>query len=179
MLEEIVRREAKLWTFVGRAGDDECWPWNGTRGLRDYGYFYLGKTLRVRAHRAVWMLHHGQEIPEGKVICHSCDNPPCCNPAHLWLGTVEENNKDRARKGRTIKPKRDEANVPHLRGTSHPASKFTEAQVLSIRDDPRSLSTLAAIHHVNQATISKIKRRQTYPLVGAPLLRSLPPEPPK
>lgn len=68
---------------------------NGTPGYR--AFCYRGKSMP--AHRASWTLHNGP-IPAGMVIMHKCDNPPCCNPDHLKLGTRAENNKDAAAKGR-------------------------------------------------------------------------------
>lgn len=69
---------------------------NGTPGYREMSY--RGKNYRV--HRLTWILFHCRPIPAGMVILHTCDNPPCCNPDHLKLGTRAENNKDMAAKGR-------------------------------------------------------------------------------
>jgi len=93
----------RFFALVAVAGPDECWLWRGgvqkskTRGRGGYGWFWLGKAQH--AHRVSWLLHHGP-IPEGKCVLHRCDVRRCVNPAHLWLGTKADNNRDRDAKGR-------------------------------------------------------------------------------
>lgn len=76
-----------------------CWVWQGWCHP-DWGY---GQTSfrgeEWATHRLMWVLMKGP-IPEGKILCHSCDNPPCCNPDHLWPGTDQENHIDKTKKGR-------------------------------------------------------------------------------
>ena len=94
--------EERFWAKVVVLGPDDCWEWRGTRLKTGYGLMHGGSGSAKRweiAHRVSWMVHFG-EIPEELVICHRCDNPPCCNPAHLFLGTKADNNRDRASKGR-------------------------------------------------------------------------------
>ena len=88
----------RFWPRVQKA--DGCWPWIASIGTDGYGKFWVrGRT--THAHRVAWELTHGQ-IPDDdpRLVCHHCDNPPCCNPAHLFLGTHSENAQDMVRKGR-------------------------------------------------------------------------------
>lgn len=74
-----------------------CQEW---MGLRNHGYGYIGLNYKmIRVHRKVWELKHGP-IPKGLHVLHRCDNPPCCNLEHLFLGTHQENMDDAKAKGR-------------------------------------------------------------------------------
>lgn len=76
----------------------DCWEWNGYRNEKGYGQMSL-PDRNVKAHRLSYELHKG-EIPKGLLVCHECDNPPCCNPDHLFLGTHLDNRTDAINKGR-------------------------------------------------------------------------------
>jgi hypothetical protein len=83
---------------------DECWLWQGYRQPSGYGHLYgidpdTGRQKAMMATRYAYLLHKGA-IPDGHVICHTCDNPPCVNPAHLWAGTNKANSQDCILKGR-------------------------------------------------------------------------------
>jgi hypothetical protein len=88
------------------------------------------------------------------VVCHKCDNPSCYNVAHLFIGTVADNNRDMREKGR--------ARIPHYRGERNPASKLTAAQVEAIRGDTRILREVAADYGVHLSTIQRIRRKRTW-----------------
>lgn len=98
---------------------NDCWEW--TAALQQGGYGKIGNKGRfLKAHRVSYKIHFG-EIPEGILVLHKCDNPPCCNPKHLWLGTHRDNSIDMAKKGR------------NKTGEEHPHHKLTDLEVLRIR----------------------------------------------
>ena len=84
--------EERFWSKVDKSGD--CWVWTGPRLPWGYGMF-----LRSTAHRYVYVLSHGP-LPRNVFVCHTCDNPPCVNPAHLFAGSSRDNQLDRLAKGR-------------------------------------------------------------------------------
>lgn len=94
----------------GGDGASRCWWWMGPTNGR-YGVFCRGMG-REYAHRFAWILHHRRNIPDGAVVCHSCDEPLCVNPAHLWLGTHLDNVRDAIAKGRN-------SQAPHFFGIDH------------------------------------------------------------
>lgn len=108
----------RLWSCV-TIDDNGCWNWNKSKSRSGYGKVsYHNRSWR--AHRLSYYFKHGVE-PE--VVCHSCDNRACINPAHLFAGNHKINMKDMANKGRAAKPK----------GSIHPISKLTEDKVIEIK----------------------------------------------
>src|SRR5262245_48011177 len=100
-VEPAVRYRAK----VNRGGPDDCWEWNASRFKNGYGQFGIDKEHRsVLAHRYGYQLEVGP-VPPGLNVLHTCDNPPCQNPRHWFLGTHKDNTEDKERKGRGNHPR--------------------------------------------------------------------------
>lgn len=97
--------EARFWEKVEKG--DGCWMWTGCLSSAGYGRINLRGSV-VYAHRFSYALAHGVKPTRGVVVMHSCDEPRCVNPAHLRLGTLADNNRDKAQKGRTVNPLTDE-----------------------------------------------------------------------
>lgn len=91
----------RFWPKVDASGgDNSCWTWRASKHTNGYGQIGSGGRGRpLLSHRVSWQLTNG-DIPAGMVVCHKCDNPLCCNPAHLFLGTQADNLKDMTDKGR-------------------------------------------------------------------------------
>ncbi len=143
----------RFWEKVDMAGD--CWIWTGcTTAPGKYGRIVVDGKLEL-AHRVSWEMANGP-IPEiegsdfhGTCVCHSCDVKSCVNPAHLFLGTHQDNMDDMATKGRNAQPK----------GSKQHLAKMTESEVRSIRAAlarGQTQQSLADIYGVVQTSISKI-----------------------
>jgi hypothetical protein len=119
----------RFWKKVDQSGGPEaCWPWQAGRMATGYGLFRLEQlpATMKKAHRVSWLFAYG-EIPEGMHVCHRCDNPPCVNPAHLFLDTREGNMRDRDAKGRVHR------GMKHHGESSGRSAKLTLAQVTEIK----------------------------------------------
>lgn len=91
----------RFWEKVDRTGGpDSCWPWTGAAPKHRGGYGLFQSNQKPKgSHRVAWEFANGP-IPPGMQVLHRCDNPPCCNPAHLWIGTPQDNMSDKMNKGR-------------------------------------------------------------------------------
>lgn len=89
--------EELFWPKVNKT--ETCWPWTSTVNEGGYGIYQRKNQWHLYAHRVSWTITFG-DIPQGMCVCHRCDNPPCCNPTHLFLGTRTDNLEDMTRKGR-------------------------------------------------------------------------------
>ena len=89
----------RFWAKVNKRGPEECWPWIGGKSERGYGRIYVDGR-NVPATRVSWAIHFNEAIPMGLQACHHCDNPPCVNPSHLFIGTMSDNINDAVQKGR-------------------------------------------------------------------------------
>lgn len=153
----------KFWDSVnivldtgGTPNTQKCWEWKSKIGTGERGYTkHNGKSWSTS--RLAWFLVFG-EIPKDLCVCHKCDNPPCCNPYHLFLGTVQDNVDDREMKGRN--------KMPLSRGEAHGLHKLTERQVVQIRarynQSHGSYRSLAQEFGVSFGEIRKIIKGQTW-----------------
>lgn len=93
--------EQRFWAYVVVPAnrERECWTWTGERQKAGYA-LVRHKGKRQTASRIAWSIHHGKAFPQGKLACHSCDNPGCVNPHHIWPGSDKENMQDAIAKGR-------------------------------------------------------------------------------
>jgi len=146
-----VRFKAK----VDERGKDECWPWKANSDKDGYGLLSVWGDAPVgerRAHRLAWILKHGP-IPKGMRVLHTCDNPPCCNDRHLFLGTNADNTHDSMRKGRFVF------------GSKNGVAKLTEETVVLIRQlfkDGYCRKRLARKFDVSKSLIAQIIRRAAW-----------------
>ena len=141
-----------FWDSVKKLSPKGCWLWTGAK-VGKYGA--CRRTAgENRAHRAAWALANGP-IPKGLFVCHRCDNPPCVNPGHLFLGTVYDNNADMVAKGRNVGPK----------GEIQHRAAVTEQDVLAIRAaalEGVGQRALARKYGVSQNCIWHILKRKTW-----------------
>ena len=139
----------KLEASVTKGEPGECWTWDRCVDAKGYGVLRVGKKRKF-AHRVSWEAHRGV-IPDGLCVCHRCDNPPCTNPEHLFLGTNADNVADMVSKGRQRGGAREGVRT-----------KLTAADVLSIRADGRPQRVIAKDYGVSRQSISNIKTRKTW-----------------
>jgi hypothetical protein len=144
----------RFWAKVKRG--EGCWEWQGARNRSGYGLFQLGRRNggSTLAHRVAWWLHHGTPPDVDVHVCHHCDNPPCCNPAHLFLGTDADNHADKVAKGR------------QTRGEQIIFAKLTEARVREARrlfaTGTHTLADLAERYGVVPATVRRAVEGETW-----------------
>jgi hypothetical protein len=154
--EDIIRFMSKVTRI-----DGGCWEWTAGTFNNGYGVFELnGKTKR--AHRVSYEIFVG-EIPVGKIVMHSCDNPRCVNPKHLSVGTVAENNADKVSKKRDMR----------IRGENNHSSRLKEDDVIYILSSDKTSVELAEEFHISPVAIGKIRRRVTWKDVNTDKVKSI------
>lgn len=149
---------AKLfWAKVDQSpGPDGCWPWIASRHYHGYGRFRVGRHAHTAAHRVAWALHNGRD-PGQMFVCHSCDNRWCCNPAHLWLGTNDDNMADMNAKGRH--------HAPPSKGELNGNAKLTKEQVEFIKkqiEAGKTNTSIALLFEITHQLVSRIRRGKAW-----------------
>ena len=145
----------RFWIHSGKKESSDCWNWTAAKLPAGYGLMSINRGSRIlkkqiKAHRISWMIHFGM-IPENLCVCHKCDNPSCVNPSHLFLGTIQENNADKYRKGRQKNPF----------GEQHGCCKFSDEKIEMIKQDAflgyLTQYQIAEKHGCSQQHVSQIK----------------------
>lgn len=144
--------EAEFWQKVNIVGPDDCWIWTGRTDRQGYGKFRLGR--QQYAHRISWEIENRESLGR-RFACHTCDNPSCVNPRHLYAGDAASNARDASERGllRSCDPEK------------HPSAKLTWAKVADIRGklaDGETPYWIAAEYKVSPATIRKINEGVTW-----------------
>lgn len=162
---------ARFWSKVSRGATDACWEWRASRNGQGYGEFGL-RDRNVKAHRVSYVIANGS-IQDDLDVLHTCDNPPCCNPAHLFQGTHTDNMQDMLHKGRhglkshPERAARGERHGIHThiesrpRGEKNGNAKLTIEQVAQIRELRKQgvlQRVLATMFGVSVSEISLIDR---------------------
>lgn len=148
----------RFWQYVEKT--EACWLWTGATTFGGYGVIQRGgrQDGLVRAHRLSLEISTGRAVPGNLSVCHRCDNPPCVNPAHLFIDTPKANARDKQMKGR--------ARGGPPRGSRHPKAKLTEEGVRAIRDayskGLTSFQALSEEYSVSKKTILNVVHRRIW-----------------
>lgn len=159
--------EAAFWARVNTT--PTCWLWTGSHLTSGYGTFYRPNGKRTTAHRVSWEDEHGP-IPDGQLVLHHCDNPPCVRPDHLFLGTAADNMADMRVKGRAklYHPNFGDANGSRHyppKGERNGHAKLTETSVRLIRalaDRGWSYPKIGQTFMVSRSTVGDIVLRKRW-----------------
>lgn len=156
MLDAILRDEKRLaslerrfWAKVEKRGRNDCWPWLAGVTEHGYGRMTAGRGINLKAPRAAFTIEF-RISPGAWDVCHTCDNPPCCNHEHLFLGTASSNIHDAMAKGRMVSP-------PRLVGESHPRAVLNLNKAAIIRTSTASAKELAAYFGTSEKTIYAVR----------------------
>jgi hypothetical protein len=150
MYEYTEKDIIRFWSKVKKSSTDNnnCWIWIGALNEKGYGRFKLGRKM-IKAHRFIMSVYNSFPTPDIQVL-HTCDNPSCVNPSHLFFGTNNDNMQDKKYKGRgTI-------------GEKNPGAKLTERDIISIRQDGRSKQELADAYDISVGAIDNIIKRRRW-----------------
>lgn len=141
----------RFWSKVDIKSEEECWPWKESTSPEGYGKFSVGgreNQHKLNSHRVAKTLSMGKEIEEGKLVLHACDNPPCCNPEHLFVADHQTNMDDMVSKNRSA--------------ISFGSAKTNWDTVNYIRNSNRSNNELVDELKLSKSTISDIRNNKTW-----------------
>ena len=158
----------RFWAKVDTsAGASACWPWKAFRLRNGYGTIGVGGRAggKEMAHRAAWILTNGP-IPAGMFVCHTCDNPPCVNPAHLFLGTPADNMRDMRTKGRQRFP-----GAPGVRNAKAKLDELGVIRIFELKLAGRTQKQIAELLCVSQPSVSGVLRGATWSHLGIAPIR--------
>lgn len=146
--------EERFWIKVAMTADpDKCWEWQSSKCSTGYGKFSTVERTNDYAHRLAWVFTYGA-IPKGLHVCHHCDNPPCVNPNHLFLGTHQDNMRDRELKGRNGAARRNRNNGKYA------LSIEQEKRLRELRGSGKTYHWLAGEFGISYNTAVQICRRE-------------------
>lgn len=148
---------------VDHSDSQKCWEWSGALGRGGYGTLWDG-TRTAQAHRLVFEATHGMLLGRWQLVCHSCDNPRCVNPEHLWLGTPKENTQDMIKKGRRVQSPLCGNALKNggAAGSKNNMAKLDDDKVQEIRTSSESAINLAKKFGVKPGAIYKIRSGQRW-----------------
>ena len=141
--------------------DNGCWEWQFFKNKKGYGMFQLSKYKATLAHRTAYKLYVG-EFDDSLCVLHKCDNPKCVNPEHLFLGTREDNNKDRNLKGR----EGDRSGIKNGR------AKLTPELVSWVKESEQKISHIAFSLGIGRSTVNHIKKGRNWKSLEGQLLQT-------
>jgi hypothetical protein len=163
-------RATAFWECVDAGNVNSCWEWLGLKCLDGYGVFHYTPSIREngvkarpkqQAHRFSLLLT-GAEFPPGHMACHTCDNPPCVNPCHLYVGTRRDNSRDCIARGRQNSPA----------GENNARSKLSDSIVVDIREralSGESASDLAREYEIVKSTVCNVLHGNTWAHAPGPI----------
>ena len=187
---------SRFWMYVnktqGQGPHGDCWEWLSSKNKGGYGRFHIGKQKAYTATRIAYLIHFGED-PGQLIVCHTCDNPPCVNPSHLWKGTHQDNRDDCVSKKRNFwgegdhhgsktHPERVPRGDRHVsrthpekvvKGETHPLVKLTSSQVIELislyQSGMYTQRNLGSKFGVCQAQVSRIIKGQRWKCLSLPL----------
>ena len=146
---------SRFWSKVAlTANNDKCWNWAAYLDNKGYGHFSKGATVTYLSTRIAYFIYNKID-PDKLLVCHSCDNPACVNPKHLFLGDQKKNIEDMYSKGRDFK----------RNGEGHGASKFTNEHVFEMRKmdkEGKSRQEISDKFDVSKSVLCNIINRKAW-----------------